>query len=71
MMKHTRGEAMRAVERYYNTGKPCKRGHVAKRYTRSGACYECLKTHETLKLQTFSRLLREKDNAVSQCVQSG
>ena len=26
---------------YFETGKPCKRGHVAKRYRRNGSCVEC------------------------------
>ena len=25
----------------FETGKPCKRGHVAKRYSKNGACVEC------------------------------
>lgn len=28
--------------KYYFTGRPCKHGHVAKRATISGSCYECL-----------------------------
>ena len=28
-------------EKYYDTGLPCKSGHLAKRATVSGACYEC------------------------------
>lgn len=39
-----RGEAIRLKLRHYNTGKPCKYGHVADRYTPSGACTECLKS---------------------------
>lgn len=27
----------------YNTGKPCKHGHTAERYTSTGGCVECLK----------------------------
>jgi len=27
----------------YYTGKPCKKGHIAERYTKSGTCVECLK----------------------------
>ena len=29
-------------ERYYFTGKPCKNGHVSKRNTHNGTCYECV-----------------------------
>ena len=37
-----RSEAISAGDDYYFTGKPCKRGHVAKRHVRTG-CYECTK----------------------------
>ena len=37
-----RSEAIAAGDDYYFTGKPCKRGHVAKRHVRTG-CYECAK----------------------------
>lgn len=33
--------ALKAGESKYFTGKPCKRGHVALRYTCSGKCVEC------------------------------
>jgi hypothetical protein len=29
----------------YFTGKPCKHGHTAERYTKSGCCVECLNMH--------------------------
>ncbi len=35
-------EAARAAgERFYHTGKPCRNGHVGKRYTGSGICAAC------------------------------
>lgn len=37
-----RSEAIAAGDDYYFTGKPCKRGHVAKRHVHTG-CYECMK----------------------------
>ncbi|EDV0896058.1 hypothetical protein AAN10_004716 [Salmonella enterica subsp. enterica] len=37
-----RSEAIAAGDDYYFTGKPCRRGHVAKRHVRTG-CYECTK----------------------------
>lgn len=65
-MKQTRKAAMHAVERFYQTGKPCKYGHRAPRYTFSGACVECLVTihrrYDLASRQEFSRLLREKDS---------
>jgi len=60
-MKSTRSEALRAVERYYETGKPCKYGHLAKRFTRSGACTKCMRERAVTEQHTFSRLLREKE----------
>jgi 5-methylcytosine-specific restriction endonuclease McrA len=33
-------EAIATGEKYYFTGKPCKRGHICKRY-RNGQCQEC------------------------------
>ena len=27
----------------YNTGKPCRNGHIGDRYTRNGMCCECCK----------------------------
>lgn len=38
----TRSQAIRGKLGEYFTGLPCKNGHIAKRYTRSGACYLCI-----------------------------
>lgn len=38
----TREEARKSGSPRYFTGKPCANGHVAPRYTKSGACTECL-----------------------------
>lgn len=38
----TRQQAINQNFRSYFTGQPCKRGHVAKRYTQSAVCAECL-----------------------------
>ena len=38
----TRAEAKAVGSPRYNTGKPCKHGHVADRFTSSGTCSECL-----------------------------
>lgn len=37
-----RAAAKAAGERYYDTGAPCKQGHVAKRATLSGSCTQCM-----------------------------
>jgi len=33
--------AVASGERYYFTGKPCKHGHISKRWTYNGCCVEC------------------------------
>jgi hypothetical protein len=42
-MKRTRAAAIAANEPYYNTGKPCKQGHVSIRSTATMECAECRK----------------------------
>jgi len=37
----TRKEAKLLNEKFYYTGNECKHGHIAKRLTSSGGCYEC------------------------------
>jgi len=34
---------------FYSTGKPCKYGHHAQRYTSTGGCIECLRPGHTAK----------------------
>jgi hypothetical protein len=41
-MQNTQKLAKQNNERYYFTGKPCKNGHVSKRNTHNGTCYECV-----------------------------
>ena len=41
---------------YFQTKIPCSKGHVEKRYTKSGVCYEC----EKVKARTQARKHREK-----------
>lgn len=38
----TRKQAFNAGKHKYNTGKQCRRGHVALRYVKTGACSECV-----------------------------
>lgn len=39
----TRKEALSLGLKWYFTGKPCKRGHIAEQYTANRACRECKK----------------------------
>lgn len=40
-LPRTRAEARDAGSKHYFTGKPCKHGHVEKRFTGDGGCAEC------------------------------
>ncbi|HNC91841.1 MAG TPA: hypothetical protein PL000_23205 [Anaerolineales bacterium] len=44
-----RKEAAAAGLKKYNTGRPCKHGHIADRYVDSGACSACLKNMVAVK----------------------
>ncbi len=41
----SRKEAQAKLLRKYNTGKPCRNGHLSDRYTSTGMCCECNKMH--------------------------
>jgi hypothetical protein len=41
MQARTRAQAIALGQITYFTGKPCRRGHVADRYTMAGNCREC------------------------------
>ena len=38
-------DAKERGEKYYFTGKPCKRGHVDRRYASTGQCIACVAEH--------------------------
>ena len=43
-MLNSRAAAHKQGESHYFTNKPCKYGHISKRYTASGNCVECFNT---------------------------
>jgi len=45
-MKAKRSDAIEAGDKYYNTGKQCKHGHMANRRTVDGACVTCAKVYQ-------------------------
>lgn len=45
MLPTTRKEAIRLGASHYQTGKPCKHGHVDKRNTKSRSCQACVRMH--------------------------
>lgn len=55
----TRAQALAAGIGRYFTGKPCKNGHVAERYTLRGACVDCLEMHRKREEELFRRAQRQ------------
>ena len=56
-MLSTREAAKAAGHTFFYTGKPCKRGHVAPRYTSSPLCANCVKeNYEKRKPKTLAEL---------------
>lgn len=45
-LPRTRAEARRTGAQYYYTGKPCKNGHLSKRYAEPGHCKDCLRERQ-------------------------
>jgi hypothetical protein len=41
LSKHSREQATALGLKRYFTGEPCKHGHIAERYVRSGGCLKC------------------------------
>lgn len=51
----TRSQAQEKETTFYFTGAACAGGHVARRFTVSGCCEQCLKTAAQAHLVTFDR----------------
>jgi hypothetical protein len=43
----------------YNTGKPCRNGHLADRYTISGICLECGKESALRNLESLKQSVKK------------
>lgn len=54
-MKNKRKEALVCGDLFYNTGKVCKNGHTANRYTLTGACIDCLKMNARKEKEIFRK----------------
>lgn len=55
-------EAIAHGLKFYNTGNPCARGHISKRYTCNGMCWECCKTAYSKTRNTeYNRRWREEN----------
>jgi hypothetical protein len=53
-----RSEAKALGNRFYFTGKPCKHGHIAKRYTDKGTCCECMSIDFVEKKENRTKQMR-------------
>ena len=58
-LPRTRKEAQRKGVLHYFTGKRCKYGHAAARFTSTRCCIQCNKTHS----QQWTKLNSDKENA--------
>ena len=54
----SRKEAMELGEKFYFTGKPCPRGHLAKRNTITMSCKDCLIEYQKRSRQRFYDKMR-------------
>jgi len=45
----SRGDALRLGCKFFFTGRPCRRGHVAERYVSAGSCVECVRLPRTVR----------------------
>lgn len=69
-MPSTKREALAIGSKHYFTGKPCKHGHVAKRWTHNGVCEECCRQAGTKWYESHkSDLSRRKQQIVQRVVQ--
>lgn len=59
-----RSIALKRGDRFYLSEKPCKRGHIAKRRTRSGGCLECEPKHRN---DSYARESEEDRERRRQC----
>lgn len=54
-MENTRKKAMLAGDDFYDTGQPCKNGHLSVRRTLAGVCVECVKHYKALESEAFKQ----------------
>jgi hypothetical protein len=59
-MKATQREAAEAGEHTFYNGRPCKYGHDAYRYTKNGACSECVKGRANLTTEPSPQTMARK-----------
>lgn len=65
-LPNSRKDAKALGTRHYFTGVPCVRGHVCKRYTVSGSCFECAQNHNGDQGALLSRALSRANYRASE-----
>lgn len=76
-LKTTRAEAKAVGAQHYFTGKPCKRGHIAKRVASTSNCCECMRedhfkyypAHKDKYLRVIKRWSQDNKTAVAEASQ--
>ena len=58
-----RKEAKQHGDKHYNTGRPCKHGHVSDRDTRTGKCLRCHSLAETKRNRDAGQEYRDRQRA--------
>lgn len=51
----TRKQAQVSGSVYYFTGKPCSKGHISKRYTSTGQCFDCMNAYNSTEIAIAAR----------------
>lgn len=69
-MNAKQDEALEAGHLTYNTGKPCRRGHVSDRYTSNGMCVGCVKMKDAARKEQRVERRRKYVNARVQNLQA-
>lgn len=64
-LPHTREEARNIGSKYYFTGRPCNHGHISKRLTSNGSCFECVRLDEAKNCHTeWDKLPKRRRDAI-------
>jgi hypothetical protein len=58
-------EAKRHGYKHYFTGRPCKKGHISKRYTSTRQCFDCQHIRSTKYGNSKKGKLRSRDRRIS------
>lgn len=51
-------EAIKVASKFYFTNKPCIKGHLSKRFTVNGNCYECLIEYQNKKRELVKEIFK-------------